>query len=107
MVVRVYVCWLGGWWVRWLVDCLFGNLLGSLWARNLLRDLQLIVFEALGELVEVCGGSRIGQEGLMSTKCCACPRLGASQEAISAPVPAPVRLQDGSGGCPQKRRVRF
>ena len=31
----------------------------------------MIILEALGELVEVLGGSRSGQEGPMSTKCCA------------------------------------
>ena len=66
----------------------------------------MIVLEGFGELLEVFGGSRSGQEGSMSTKCCTCQRFGVSQEAISSPSPAPERLQVGSGGCPRKPRVR-
>ena len=34
------------------------------------------------------------------------PAFLASQEAISAPAPAPSQPQVGSGGCPRKPRVR-
>ena len=45
----------------------------------------MIVLEALGELVDVIGGSRIGQEGRKSTK----QRFQASQEPMTSPTPAP------------------
>ena len=52
----------------------------------------MIVLEALGELGEVFGGSRIGQERSMSTTCCTCQRFGAPQEAATSPAPAPEML---------------
>ena len=66
----------------------------------------MIVLEALGELVEVLGCSRIGQEGRKITKCGTCQRFGASLAAITPPGPAPKMLQVGSGGCSRKPRVR-
>ena len=60
----------------------------------------MIVLEALGELHEVFGGSRSGQEGSMSTKWCACQRFWASKEAATSPGMAPSRLQVGSGSAP-------
>ena len=53
----------------------------------------MFILEALGELVEVFGGSRSGQEGPMSTKRCTCQRFGGSQEAITSPTPAPGQLR--------------
>ena len=60
----------------------------------------MIVLEGLGELDEVFGGSRSGQEGSMSSKCCTCQRFRASQEAITSPTPAPGRLQECSRNAP-------
>ena len=51
-------------------------------------------------LDEVFGGSRSGQEGSMSTKCCTCQCFRASQEAISSPAPAPGMLRECSGNAP-------
>ena len=70
------------------------------------REFHMIVLEALGELVEVFGGSRSGQEGPMSTKCCTCQRFLDSQETINSPGWIPGKLQVGSGGSPRKPRVR-
>ena len=60
----------------------------------------MIVLEVLGELDEVFGGSRSGQEGSMNTKCCTCQLFGASQEAASSPGPAPKN----SGPAPSRLR---
>ena len=57
----------------------------------------MIVLEAPSKLVEVFGGSRIGQEGPASAKCCTCesrklPRAGSNT--------APGQLQVGSRSAP-------
>ena len=64
----------------------------------------MIVLEALGELVEVFGSSRIDQEGRKSTKRCTCQRFGASQEAVNSAVPHPGRFQQGSESSPGRLR---
>ena len=57
----------------------------------------MIVVEALGELVEAFGGSRIGHESPMSTKCCSCQRFGGSQEALCSPGGLQISSESASG----------
>ena len=72
---------------------------------KLLRgELHMIVLEGLGELLEVLGGSRSGQEGSMSTKYCTCQRFWSSQEAASSPRPAPRMLRASSVPAPSRHR---
>ena len=60
----------------------------------------MIVLGAVGDLDDVFGGSRSGQEGYMSTKRCTCQRFRGSQGAAISPGLAPSRLQKCSRPAP-------
>ena len=70
---------------------------GSGGAPGGVRELHVIVLEALGVVVEVFGGPSSRPQGSMSTKCRNCQRFEASQKAINAPALAPGICKSASG----------